>query len=294
MPKAAIQMTICTACPLYIEPGVKTICMPGKGNPNSGLFVIFDRPNRSEDSRSSSFSGEASKLFFTLMEKAGIFYPEDVFCLYQTKCYLPEEAAKELKETSKITCKATWLVKEILKYKPKIVVAVGAEVLTNLTEVVGVMKHRGSFIDAEIEDHKFKVMPTLSPAYLMQNHRELEGQVVTDLKRAYNAVHEGVSCWTPGKEKTLDYHYIKDMEMFREMMKEIRQAGKVACDIESRGKDPYFLQFAGEGFPIVSIQFSTHSGSGWFLLLSHETGSIWTPGEWNRIHKELRWLFESG
>jgi DNA polymerase-1 len=268
--------------------------MSAKGNPESGLFIIFDRPNRTEDERASPFSGGASRLFFELIQKAGIPFPSGCYVTYATKCYFPEMAAKELKGVSAETCKKTWLDKEIFKYKPSIVVTVGAEAMTVLTSVTGVMKNRGTFIDAELEGHKFKVMPTFSPSYLMNNHRELEGQVMLDLKRAYNAVHNGVSCWTPGKEKTLDYKYVKDMKMFGEMIKEIKQAGKAACDIESRGKDPYFLQFPEDGFPIVSIQFSTHSGSGWFLLLSHETGSIWTPGEWVRIHKELKWLFESG
>ena len=295
-------MSKCSSCPLSTEPGVKSVCMDAKGNPASQLFIIMDRPNRSEDSHNSSFSGEASKLFFNLMDKAGIRFPEDAYITYQSKCYFPDEAPKELKEQSKAACKTQWLVKEILKYKPKIVVAVGAEVMSNLTEAIGVMKHRGAFIDAEIEGHKFKVMPTLSPAYLMNNHRELEGQVTTDLKRAYNAVSGGVSCWTPGKEKTLDYHYVKTIEDFMVMVDEIKKAGKATCDIECRGKDAYFPQFPTPGFPLTSIQFSTHTGSGWFLPIAHESfvtedtpeGKAWNGVEWTYIMGQLKWIFESG
>lgn len=295
-------MKACSACPLHEEAGVKSVCMAAKGDPQSGLFIVFDRPNRSEDSRNSPFSGEASKLFFNLMERAGIPFPDGCYVTYASKCYLPETAAKELKEVSKKTCKTTWLDKEIIKYKPKIVVTVGGEPMTTLTGVEGVNKNRGSFIDAEIEGHKFKVLPTFSPAYLMNNHRELEGQVTTDLKRAYNAVAGGVSCWTPGKEKTLDYKYITTIEMFQEMIEEIVEAKKVTCDIECRGKDPYFLQFPSPGFPLVSIQFSTKSGTGWFFPVAHESfvtesnseGKAWTFDEWNYIEANLKWLFESG
>ena len=295
-------MSVCIACPLHKEPGVTSVAMSAKGNPNSNLFIIMDRPNKSEDSRNSSFSGEASKLFFTLLEKAGISYPQDCYITYNTKCYLPDTAPKDLKELSKTTCKTTFLLKELIKYKPKIVITVGAEALTGLTGVEGVMKNRGTFIDAEIEGHKFKVMPTFSPSYLMNNHRELEGQVTTDLKRAFNAVSGGVSCWTPGKEQTLDYRYVSDFKTFIEMNSEITTAGIVTCDIECRGKDPYFPKFPSPGFPLTSIQFSTHSGSGWFLPIAHESfvtdlnpeGMAWSGGEWNNIKLALKVIFESG
>lgn len=291
----------CTACALSTEENVKTVCIPAKGNPEAGLFIIMDRPNKTEDERGSPFSGGASKLFLELIQRAGIPFPSGAFLTYATKCYWPDTAAKELKSSSAEICKKTWLDKEILKYKPSVVVTVGAEPMMALTQVTGVMKNRGTFIDAEIEGHKFKVLPTFAPAYLMNNHRELEGQVVLDLKRAYNAVHNGVSCWTPGKEKTLDYHHVKTIEDFMIMVDEIKKSGVATCDIECRGKDPYFLTFPTPGFPLVSIQFATKSGNGYFLPLSHVSyqteknpdGKAWNETEWAYIIEKLKWIFES-
>lgn len=292
----------CSACPLSDESDVKSICLPAKGNPESKLFIIMDRPNKTEDERASPFSGGASRLFFELIQKAGIPFPSDCYVTYATKCYFPETAVKDLKASSAAACKETWLTKEITKHKPSVVVTVGAEALGCLTEVTGVMKHRGTFIDAELEGHKFKVMPTFSPSYLMNNHRELEGQVMLDLKRAYNAVHNGVSCWTPGKEKTLDYHHVKTIQDFMDMVEEIKKAGKATCDIECRGKDAYFLTFPTPGFPLVSIQFSTKPGSGWFLPLSHVSfvtddnidGRAWNNVEWKYIMEKLGGILGSG
>jgi len=292
----------CEACELHLEQEVKNVCLPAKGNPQSGLFVVFDRPNKSEDDRGMPFSGTASRLFMDLIEKAKIPFPDGCYLTYSTKCYLPDGAAKAMKSVSAEICKKTWLEKEILKFKPSVVVAVGGDSMEAISGLTGVMKNRGTFIDVTLEDHKFKMMSTLSPAYLMNNHRELEGQVILDLKRAYNGVHNGVTCWTPGKEKDLDYHVVKTFKDFMNMYDEISNAGVVTCDIECRGKDPYFLTFPSSGFPLVSIQFSTHAGSGWFLPIAHESfvgetnpeGMAWRGGEWQSIKAALKLIFETG
>jgi len=183
---------------------------------------------------------------------------------------LPEDEEKSLKKISLNSCYLTWLTKEILKYKPTIVIAVGAEVLSLLLpDKTGIMKNRGVFFDSEIEEHKFKIIPTLSPGYLLQKGRELDSQVISDLRRAFAAVTGGIDSWSTDKLKDLTYRTVENIEDFREMFTEIKEAGYVACDIESRGLDMFKTAYPDDGFPLVSIQFSTKEGSGWFLPVAH-------------------------
>ena len=290
----------CEACRLCDR--VNMVAAAGKGNPNSGLFIIFDRPNFNEDSRGTSFCGQASQLFLDILDKAGLEFPNDVYLTYAFKCALPEGISKEIKQESIKKCPETWLYKEIKKYKPKVIVTLGSDVLNLiLPDVSGVMKNRGAFFDIEIEGIPIKVMPSLAPAYIL-NTREIEHQIVLDMKRAYAAVHKGVISWSPDKLTDLSYTTITSYIEFLAMFKEIQEKKVVACDIETRGKDPYNIPFTKPGFPLVSIQFSTGPKSGWFLPIAHAefvypnnpTGMAWQGEEWDHILEGLQYIFESG
>lgn len=290
----------CSACGLCNHANM--VAAPGKGNPGSGLFIIVDRPNFLEDSRNTPFCGQAAQLFLSILDKAGIEFPDDVYITYAYKCAIPEAAPKELKKESMEKCPEQWLFKEIKKYKPKVVVTLGADVLSLLLpQVTGVMKNRGAFFDTTIADVSLKVMPSLAPAYIL-NSREIEQQVILDMKRAYNAVHNGVAAWSPEKIKDLDYKTINNYIDFLEMYKDILEKKVVASDIETRGKDPYNIPFDTPGFPLISIQFSTGPKSGWFLPIAHTRytsslnpdGMAWAGKEWEHIQEGLRYIFESG
>lgn len=284
----------CTACPLHQTQGVTSVCIGGKGTLTSEFMILVERPTKSEDDRGVPFVGFSGKLLISILEKAGVKYPDEVYLTYAAKCHLPDTAPKELKRQSITSCFEAWLKKEILTAKPKVIVAAGAEPLLLLTSLTGIMKHRGTFIDAEVEGFKFKVMPTLSPAFLLQEHRELEYLVVQDIKRAYNAVKQGISCWSMEKLAQLDYKRVTTLEQFDELYKELKRKKIIACDIETRGKDVYFCEeYQKDGFhPIVSIQFSTGPRSAWFLPLSHSEFS-WNSRELSIIIPLLKEVLES-
>lgn len=292
----------CTSCALS-EANIKTICMPAKGNPKAKLMAIFERPSFIEDQRSTPFISASSNIFLELLQKAGISYPNDIYMTYAAKCFMPDDVEKSLKKTSLTSCYSAWLTKEIVKYKPSVVLAVGAEVLSLLLpEKIGIMKNRGVFFDAEIEGHKFKIIPTLSPGYLLQKGRELDSQVVSDLRRAHAAVTGGIISWSKDKLKDLKYKTVENIEDFREMFSEIKEAGLVACDIEARRLDMFKTKYSDDGFPLVSIQFSTKEKTGWFLPVAHSIFNQGYCGGHFFIGKDiedevisgLRYILESG
>lgn len=282
-------MTNCNACALSTS-GINNICLPAKGAANSDLFVVMERPSYTEEKAGSPFVGTAGKLLLNLIEKAGIPFPGGVYCTYATKCFMNDSVDKNYKREALTICHDNWLKKEILMHKPKVVVACGAEVMTLLTQELGIMKNRGRIIDVTIDDFNFKVIPTLSPSYLLQEHRELEPQVIMDLKRAYNAVNQGISCWTPDKLSEMKYRVVNTIDEMREMFNEILKKKIVACDIECRGKDPYFIKFEKPGYGLVSIQFSTGPKTGWFLPIAHESFEKEGFGpdgfRWNTEHEQ--------
>lgn len=255
----------CTICPLHTT--VKNVKMKGVGNPESGLFIVLERPNVKEDSTGYSFVGSGAALLQELMSKAGIL-PDAAYLTYLSKCALYDEANKELKKESIDKCVPAHLKAEILQYKPKVVIACGAEVMSALCGKVGINKNRGTFNVGKFDDFEFKVMPTFSPYFLFKN-REKEPVVIQDLKRATLAINRGENCWHEDKLGQLDYRLVTDMEDFDTLMQEIRDAGLVAVDIESRLNNPYRKVYSTKGFPLVSIQFSTKEKAAWFLPIAH-------------------------
>lgn len=291
----------CEACGLCNFANM--VAAPGKGNPNSEFFIIMDRPNFTEDERQTAFSGQSSRLFIDILSKAGVDFPNDVYLTYAFKCAFPDGTPKEFKRESIEKCPDTWLYNEIKKYKPKVIMALGADVLNLIlpNAVGGVPKNRGAFFDIEIEGHSIKVMPSLSPAYLTLN-RGMEHQATLDVKRAFSAINGGVQCWNSNKLAELKYKTVNTYDDFLLMNKEILEAKVVAADIETRGKDPYNIPFTTPGFPLVSIQFSTGPKTGWFLPIAHTKylntdnpqGMAWEGIEWSLVKTSLRHIFESG
>lgn len=289
----------CDRCELHKI--VKSVLLPSRGKPESGLFFVLERPLPTEDWNGMSFTSQSARLFVSLLERANLNVEEDYYLTYAAKCACPE-AQKDLKTPSFKTCTSNWLKSEILTYKPKVVVAVGMEVMKHfLPGKSGILKHRGSFFDVEIEGHKFKVIPTLSPAYILKENRELEVQVLSDIKRAHDAIKSGVNCWNPAKLKDLNYKIIETVEDFNTLYDEIVDRKIFSCDIETRGLNPYKDERNDGMFPLVSIQFSTAEKSGWFLPIAHEKftsslnadGFAWTTDDWQVIFPKLKDILEN-
>ncbi len=113
-------------------------------------------------------------------------------------------------------CPSAWLNKEIATHKPKIVVTLGMEATQALLpKSSSILRMRGAFYDCEIEGHKFSVMPTLSPGFLLQDkNAEKESFVIADIKRAFSSVNNGISAWSDEKLKTLNYRTVNNLTDF--------------------------------------------------------------------------------
>ena len=293
-----MDFSSCTACPLSEK--VNHVGLPGTGNPESGLWIILDRPGYKEDNIGVSFSGTAGQFLASMLVKVGLTDENSYYLTYLTKCALPDVKDQEMKKVSTKTCFPTWLEKEIIEYKPRVIIALGNDVMSALSDQTGIIKNRGLIFDAEVGGHKFKMVPTLSPAYLLQDRRELEGQVEYDIKRAI-AIYNGTdACWDDNRRNSLNYRTILTEGAFLEFYNEVKEAGIVAVDIESRGKDPYRQRTAEDNqFPLVSIQFSTKEGTAWFLPIAHETGyseehpdgQFWNMTEGNVVYDGLKDIF---
>lgn len=262
-----MDFSSCKGCSL--SEVVNHVGLPAIGDPKSGFFVVMDRPGFKEDNLGVPFSGQPGQFMTNLLVKAGLTSDDQYYATYLTKCCLPDNKDTKKKAESLTACVPLWLEKEIAEHKPKVILAFGNDVMQALSGVAGIIKNRGLIFDIEVAGHKCKMVPTFSPSYLLQDKREYEDNVVYDIKRAVTMLTGDIPCWNADSIKKLNYRTIEDEATFKEFLDEARQAEAIACDIESRGKDPY-IPFTDQAFPIVSIQFSTKEKTAWFLPIAHE------------------------
>jgi DNA polymerase-1 len=295
----------CDLCPLSTL--VKSVRLDSAGNSESSFFIVFDRPGFYEERTGEPFQGDPAKLLLKILNKAGLKYPTDVYLTYAYKCFCKKDENVEARKESVKVCPSAWLNKEILAHKPKIVVTLGMEATQALLpKSSSILRMRGAFYDCEIEGHKFSVMPTLSPGFLLQDkNAEKESFVIADIKRAFNSVTNGITAWTDEKLKTLNYRTVNTLADFDEMIAEVKERGVFAIDTETRGKDPYLFNKPDNYFPLVSIQISTKEESAWFLPIAHVDfagknitsdfwdGIAWSKREFDYIKASLKEILES-
>ena len=291
-----MDFNACTACSLSSE--VKYVGLPAVGNPQSGLFIIADRPTYKEDDLGVSFSGQAGQFLSNMLVKAGLTSDDSYYMTYLVKCALPDTKNADKKKESLKACVPQWLEKEILEHKPKVILAFGADVMSALSGRTGIVKNRGVILDIEVAGHACKMIPTFSPAYLLQDKREFEDNVVYDIKRAVSLLAGNMPCWNEESLSKLDYKTINTNDDFKDFLDKIRISDAVACDIECRGKDAY-KTFTDSAFPLVSIQFSTKEGTAWFLPIAHQVfvtednpkGLAWDISPGSMLHNGLTEVF---
>src|ERR1035437_3167344 len=303
-----MDFSSCEGCSL--SKIVSHVGLPAVGNSKSELFIIADRPGYTEENLGVSFSGKLGQFLANMLIKAGLTDETQYYLTYLTKCALPDNKDLKTKKESLTACMPLWLTKEILEYKPKVIIALGNDAMAALSGKSGIVKNRGLIFDIEVEGHKCKMLPTFSPSYLLQDKLEHEDNVVFDIKRAITLLAGNIPCWNDESLSKLDYKTIETEEDFKEFLNDIRQreyndTKGTSCLREGTKQDirldtlpalnptavvpdvhrpdiialacdiecrgkDAYKVFDDEKFPLVSIQFSNKEGKAWFLPIAHE------------------------
>lgn len=142
--------------------------------------IILQRPN---------IGSEASELLMTSLDEAG-FNKSNISLTYLNKCF-PKNGRTTSKQTN--NCRH-FLDDELFSMKPKIVVACGKEVAT---EMIGPIEKISTLRGSVAWSGNYGVLVTYSPSYLVANGRNETyiSQFVSDLKLAYQ------NCYSNNKQK---------------------------------------------------------------------------------------------
>ena len=158
----------CTKCPLHEN---RTNVVFGAGNPEAELVFVGEAPGREEDLQGEPFVGAAGRLLTKIINAIDLTRDE-VYITNVVKCRPPENRNPK---TEEIEHCMPFLLRQVEIIKPKIICALGSVAAHSLLDTdQGITKIRGKFYDVDLPihtEHRFKLMPTFHPAYLLYNEK---------------------------------------------------------------------------------------------------------------------------
>lgn len=163
----------------------KNICI-SRGSSQADLMLIGEAPGRDEDMQGRPFVGRAGQLLDKML--AAIGYDEQSVYITNIVYWRPPGNRTPTPQEAQVC--APFLERQIELVAPKVVLFLGgaaAKHMLNTTE--GIMRLRGKWKSFHVNDHAYKALATLHPAYLLRNPVS-KRQAWQDLLKIKNALGE--------------------------------------------------------------------------------------------------------
>ena len=195
---------------------------PGK------IAIVLDFPGKVELSSRRPLTSPEGKYFSKMLSIAGI-NKEDCYITYAAH----QKPLKGLYRSINAGIRAegfTQLQKDLEEWKPNLVLAVGADVFTLLTEKGSIFKYRGA-VQETLYPEGLKILPTLHPRDLIRGNGQYEPIVINDLTKAKEE-SEFPEVRYPDRDIEIIENIVDAEAIFHEF---VDYPDPVACDIESIG-----------------------------------------------------------
>jgi len=152
----------CKRCLLY--KGRKTVCVPGRGNPNAEILFLAQAPGEMEDDLGEALIGPSGQLLEYAIKTAGItsYYLDNV-----VRCWPPGNRTPTAAEMK--TCSI--YIEEVIDRMPnlKMIVALGNIALRYLTGKMKIMSRAGNPESHQIGDRTMMILPCYHPAFILRD-----------------------------------------------------------------------------------------------------------------------------
>ena len=145
----------------------------------SKIVIVGEAPGQQEHLQGIPFIGPEGKYLTKMLSIAGIT-KSDCYVTNVVHRKPPNNIFWSLPKEI-IDAGRAQLRQDILKWKPNVIIAVGAEALNALTGKTGIFKYRGAVLPSY---DGFKVLPTIHPGNLIRGNSEYEPVVINDLIKA--------------------------------------------------------------------------------------------------------------
>jgi DNA polymerase len=182
------DLDACRRCDLWKN---ATQGVPGEGAPEARIVLVGEQPGDEEDVQGRPFVGPAGRLLRKALERAGIDASE-VYITNAVKHFSFEPRGKrrihKTPTQRQVAACEYWLVQELARIKPKVIVTLGA------TALVAAMAQKMTITAARAASDLHhpsgaRVVATYHPSAVLrapddEAKADLEAKLVADLKRA--------------------------------------------------------------------------------------------------------------
>jgi len=217
----------CTKCPFH-KTAIYTNKIDGWGSNDPDILFVGEAPGKNEDEEGLPFIGSAGSILHETLAKLNYDY-DSIRITNSVRCW-PGQGNPTPKATHIRACNP-YLLDEIRRYDPKVVVMLGAVALKAASGKTGITKLRGT---AWENDNRL-YLPTFHPAALIYD-KDRKQQFEDDLALAKNLVSDGLPTPTKVDWQTLDNY--KAVEKLIDFLTPLKQS--LVFDLETHpGPDPY-------------------------------------------------------
>lgn len=224
------------------------------------LLLVSDYPHAEDDTSGYIFTGAQYQFIWDLLSQIGVKY----IATSIVKCIpLDISSRRYRKPTTEeyVTCLQSTLIPEIDAIKPKVVFLFGQATVDVLLPGMKTADIRERALDRETQNHKFKVLGSYSPLYVLNSDNEMfYKRLVEDL---VYACRHAMAYREEGKYKTVTL----DADKFCRVAKiwcDDPTIEYVGFDTESNGLDPLV-----EGAKITSFSVSVSDDVGYNIFMYH-------------------------
>lgn len=159
--------------------------IPPKGHPNAPVYVIGKCPSIEESRQRTPMVGPDGQTIFTALERAGILRSD---CRVANVVWVQPPNKDNLSSIEQYGIYSDHfydeLTKDILKTKPRVILAVGKEACSFATGRSEILKWRGSPLPF-LHDSSITVIPTILPSYIRKGNWAMLLALRSDCKKAF-------------------------------------------------------------------------------------------------------------
>lgn len=182
--KLELEISQCTNCDLHID---RRNSVFAKGDHTSDIMICGMVPANEENEMGVPFVGRSGKLLDTILDEVGL--TGKVYITNLVKCFL---AAGEKLDSSCIDACSSFLDRQILITRPKVIITLGGDASYYLTKsnAKSLSDIRG---DVFSYDKHTKIIPTYHPSYLLRKGGKSSQEyptVLEDLRLAKKLIAE--------------------------------------------------------------------------------------------------------
>lgn len=285
----------CIRCNLHRRS--MTVCCPGEGQENAEIMLVGEALGADEDKLSRPFVGDSGRKLMYLLQRCGI-KRRDLYITNSVRCHPPKNDTPKKKHLE--AC-GPYLLFEILKVRPKVIVAMGriaTELVTKQqnTSYNGLRSRRGfpkwvefkwsSPKSGKLFRHACWVIPTYHPsAALRGGGWVLDDLIEYDLKLAQRyAIGKDLLVMPDTKVNVIQQG---DIHGALDLIARLKAVGSFVVDIEATGRLPIDDE-------LLCLGFCAKAGEAWVLpILQQNCEPYWLPVQLGKIQHALEDLFQS-